>query len=248
MLRNSFIILEKISYGMEQRIWRQGIRTWSDFIAADNVEGVSSLRKKAYDRDLIKAENNLALGNIGFFSERLPSTETWRLYKEFYSSCIFLDIETGYYRDDVVIIGLGDGDVVRHLVQGFNLNQKELTAFLERFPIAVTFNGASFDIPILKRRFLRKMRWPIAHIDLRHLCFSLGFYGGLKQIEHDLGILREYAHSYGNPDPVSLWHVWRESGDERCMEALLEYNSQDVSNLMSILDIMYSRRIASIIE
>ncbi len=245
MLRNSFIFLERVNKKKEMSIWEQGVSTWDDFISCDEIDGISSFRKKVYDRELMKAKDALFRQDLAYFVSRMPTTEMWRLYGDFSDSCVFLDIETGYYRNDVVLVGLYDGEETVQLLQGKNLSGEVLHGFLSRFSLLITFNGSSFDIPVLKKRF-REYIPRMPHVDLKHLCISIGLSGGLKNIEKELGFERDYSDFFSDAiiaeSPVMLWDAWSNTGEDKYLEMLLRYNRYDIENLKGILDICYEKR------
>src|SRR3972149_2982460 len=80
--------------------------------------------------------------------------------------------------------GLYDGRE-RSYVKGVNL--EDLPRALERPKVLVTFNGARFDLPFLRRAFPR-MRLDQIHVDLLHPLRRLGYRGGLKAIARQGGI------------------------------------------------------------
>ncbi len=239
MIRQSFIFLERISHATEVSLWDQGILSWKDFIAAGSIRGLSSMRKLRYQRELIRAEERLRSSDLRFFAGRFPPSERFRFYKEFRDMCLFLDIETGIAYDDITVIGLSDGDSTHHLIKGFNLDKGSLERYLHMFPIVITFNGSSFDIPVIQRKFGNVFKDSL-HIDLRHVCDSLGFSGGLKKIEADLRLQRDYSVPCTHIDPSSLWYEWEATRSEDVLELLLEYNSYDVKNMRHIADMMFS--------
>ena len=59
MIENSFIFLERINKKLEQNIWKQGIKTWEDFLRARSVKGLSKHRKLYYDRHILEARKQL---------------------------------------------------------------------------------------------------------------------------------------------------------------------------------------------
>jgi uncharacterized protein len=70
-----------------------------------------------------EAIDNHANRNPGFFAEKLPTNQHWRLYREFQDSCAFVDIETtGLYSPEITTIVLYDGRTIRSYVNGVNLN------------------------------------------------------------------------------------------------------------------------------
>ena len=96
MIRNSFIFLDKIGEKREKLIWNQGIDGWDDFLDR-NILGISRYRKPFYDRQILKARENLYNDNSSYFTKILPLSDHWRLYNYFGEDAVFLDIETCSY-------------------------------------------------------------------------------------------------------------------------------------------------------
>ena len=189
----------------------------------------------------------LAIGDVGFFKPLLPSREAWRLYSEFADRALFLDIETtglsGEY-DEVTLIGALCNGELALFINGINLDQ--FPAYIERFPLLVTFNGSQFDVPFLRAHFPHA-RLDQAHIDLRFVLASLGYKGGLKVIENRLHLHRDPAiQGVDGFEAVRLWHLYRR-GDKRALEKLILYNLTDVANLVELAETgvgLKSRRMA----
>ena len=75
-------------------------------------------------------------------------------------------------------------------------------------------------------------------MDLRHLCARMGLKGGLKQVERELGIKRTnpiVERLYGG-DALTLWKMFRATGDEYYLHLLVEYNEEDCVNLQIIAE------------
>src|SRR5437667_2585290 len=67
----------------------------------------------------------------------------------------------------------------------------------------------------------------------------LGFVGGLKSIESQVGIIRsEETTGLGGFDAVRLWRAYGE-GDDDALDLLLEYNMEDVVNLEPLAELAY---------
>lgn len=239
MIRNSFILLDGIGKRKERLIWEQGIRDWNSFLSAGRVRSVAARAKRRHDRELRMAGRELLAGNSAYFCRLLPPSEQWRLYGFFRDEAVFLDVETDESGKDVTVIGTFDGFETRTMVRGINMDLKALRKELERFRIMVTFNGSVFDLPLIRRRFGGVLP-EMPHFDLRFCCSKIGLAGGLKKIEKMLGIRREgLAAGIRGGDAALLHRMWRGSGDEHYLNALVEYNGEDVINLKKIADHAY---------
>ena len=243
MIRQSFIFLEKVDNKTEQSIWKQGINNWDSFLAKKSVKGISRARKLYYDRQLLKARNALYTLNSEYFIDKLPKSESWRLYSFFKEDAVFLDIETsGLTNYDVItVIGLYDGINTKTMIKGINLDVNHLKKELEKYKLIVTYNGASFDLPFIKKRHPDLLP-KIPHFDLRTACARVGLTGGLKEIEKKLGIGRnKIIEKFCGGDAVTLWRMFRATGDEHYLKLLVEYNEEDIINLKTIADFVYEK-------
>ena len=118
-------------------------------------------------------------------------------------------------------------------VNGVNLDQ--FPAYIQQFPLVVTFNGSQFDVPFLRAHF-PQARLDQAHIDLRFVLASLGYRGGLKMVERSLGLERDQAiQGVDGFEAVRLWHRFRR-GDRGALEKLVLYNLTDVVNLVELVE------------
>ncbi len=241
MIRNSFILLDRIGHEREKSIWQSNVNDWQDFISARKVKHVSSKSKPYYDRQLAKAKEQLLSDNSSYFSKRIPVSEHWRMYDWFRDQAVFLDIETTGLDNGagLTVVGLYDGYECRTMVRGINLDFRALSEELSKYKMIVSFNGLSFDIPFIRR--VAKVP-DIPHYDLRFACQRLGLRGGLKAIERDLGIERKNSivASLSGGDAAELWRMYRGSGDEYYLNLLIEYNEEDIVNLKEIADYAYS--------
>ena len=242
MLSKSFIFLEGIGVARERRLWADGVASWDDFIDAGRIPGISNQRKETADSLLSEAKDRLRRGDAAHFSSLLQQRDHWRCYDDFRSRVIFLDIETTGIsrRSQVTVVGMHDGRRTHTLVRGRDLTGDHLQAILERANMIVTFNGASFDIPILKSWFPGVVP-DVPHLDLKHLLRRLGMVGGLKAIERDMGIERDTRVQYlTGQDAVYLWRLWEKRGSWNSLKTLMEYNSEDCENLKVIADRAYA--------
>lgn len=234
MLRRTFIHLDGIGPGLEKRLWQEGILSWDQFAEAERLPGISVSRKAELVRRL--EADRAALDDPGFWAARLPGPEMWRLYQRFKDSIAYLDIETdGRYAQGgglISVIGVYDGRAYRAFIDGYNLDLFE--EFISRFKVLVTFNGSSFDVPILKA-WIPGLSLPPAHIDLIHPLRRLGYRGGLKKIEPLFGLNRPTGVAgLSGHDAGGLWHEYR-NGDQGALSLLVRYNRQDTVNLRELM-------------
>ncbi len=235
MLRESFVLLPNIRHRTERKFWKQGITSWDDFIGAGKIRGLSSSRKERFDRKLADAKVHLRENNSSFFANSIPFSDQWRLYDEFKDEAVYLDIETNGYYSGITVIGLSDGVDAKSFVKGFNLDRSLIIKELEKYKLIVTFNGASFDLPVIERYF--GFRPDLPHVDLRFVCKKVGYEGGLKSIEKQLDIRRRpEVEGISGEDAVYLWEMWKSTGDRDYLEKLVWYNEEDILNLRPLAE------------
>jgi uncharacterized protein len=236
MLRNTFVHLPGIGPRREKALWDRGILDWHHFLAAadgDLLPGRNRQSAASLVRQSLAAVTN---GDADFFKSLLPSGETYRLYPEFADRAVFLDIETtglSGYDDQVTVIGALDPGGLKLFVHGLNLDL--FPAYIAQFPLLVSFNGSQFDVPFLRAHFPHA-RLDQAHVDLRFVLASLGYRGGLKAVERNLGLYRDpLIQGVDGFEAVRLWHRYRR-GDRAALEKLILYNLTDVVNLVELTE------------
>lgn len=238
MLTRSFIHFRGFGPAGESRLWARGFLSWNDLCERG---GADRLAARALHPAL---ESRLQFGrrNAGYFHDRLPPRERWRMYEEFLGEVAFIDIETagGYGEPDLItVVGVLDRSGYRPFVRGENLD--EFPGAIQDHRLLVTFNGAAFDIPIIERHFGRSSLEGKGHIDLRFPLARIGYAGGLKSIERQLGA--------GRPDDLSLlsgWdavRLWRMhcEGEPNALATLIRYNAEDVMSLPALAEIAIDR-------
>lgn len=141
----------------------------------------------------------------------------------------YLDIETAF-DGSITVVGMYRPGVGTVQLIGGGVTDLRLYEALANVETIITFNGASFDLPVLKRRLLADLKAEYAHSDLLHLCRRRGIKGGLKKIEQQLGIERVTAGLTGWDAP-KLWQRYEHAADEDALALLLHYNREDVINL-----------------
>jgi Predicted exonuclease len=149
----------------------------------------------------------------------------------------YLDIETTF-GGGISVIGIYRSDRGAIQLVGGGVSDLNLYSALEGVSTIITFNGSSFDLPVIRKRLLADLKAEFAHRDLLHVCRKRGLRGGLKVVEQLLGIARESAGISGWDAP-RLWSRFELYGDQSALATLLTYNYDDVVNLAvleSILD------------
>jgi hypothetical protein len=239
MLRSTFIHIPGVGESMERSLWEQDILTWDDFLKKNHTCCLHPLKKERMMRIISQSINELESKNHSFFSGLLPKNQHWRAYKHFDAG--FLDIETtglSKERNDVTVIGLYDGECSKIFVNGHNLHLFEQE--IKKYSMLVTFNGSCFDLPFLAAKF-PDADFSHLHVDLRFVMRKLGFFGGLKSIEKQLGIARDDDIAEVNGlEAVRLWKRYLR-GDPDALRTLIEYNQADIENLKIIMDYAYRK-------
>ncbi len=241
MLRHSFCHLRGIGPATERQLWASGLTAWSH-VTPQSVSGMPPGRRRRLLEGCEASRGELRAGNAAWFAERMPSRERWRLFPDFEQRAAYLDIETtglDASYDQVTTVAVYDGREVRTFVQGDNLH--DLQACLDRHTLLITYNGATFDLPFLRQSL--GLELPQAHIDLRYVLASLGYTGGLKACERELGLDRGDLAEVDGYLAVLLWRDYRRSGDPRILETLLAYNVADVLNLATIMPMAVNRKL-----
>ena len=244
MLRHTFLHVPGIGYATEHKLWAQGFLSWEDYFNNSVHCPVPLAIRDRLAEHLQESVKTLAAGHARHFEIMLPSGETWRLYPEFSEKVAFLDIETtGLYPsvDVITMIGLFDGQQTKVFIRGVNL--EEFSQEIGKYALIVTFNGKRFDIPFIQRDFGELPPYQ-AHIDLLYPLRKLGYRGGLKAIEAQLGLEREgILKGVDGFLAVLLWREYQR-GNRAALDTLVRYNLEDVVNLQYLADIAYNQAVA----
>jgi len=170
---------------------------------------------------------------------------------------LYLDTET---------TGLGGSGTVAFLVgmgwltdQGFEVHQflmrdypeepfllKHVAAGLEKFDVLCTFNGTTFDVPLLESRFLmnrmdRERLLALPHLDLLHMCRRLW---KLRLGRCNLGHLEEVILGKPRVDDLpgsevpQRYFTYLKTKQMSLLDDILKHNAQDIASLCVLLNHM----------
>ncbi|MBT3835967.1 ribonuclease H-like domain-containing protein [Candidatus Woesearchaeota archaeon] len=239
MLQQTFLHIPGISKEVESHIWKNDILNWHEFHQQGHSLDLPTSKIFKIKEHVEKSIHALQHKNHQFFN--LPSKEEWRLYQDFKEHCCFLDIETtglSKHYNYITTIGLYDGESSRVFVKDQDLH--EFAQEIAKYKVIVTFNGKCFDLPFLRSSF-PDIDFHHIHLDLRYLMKDLGYSGGLKRIEKEVGINRddELAEVDGF-EAVRLWRRYKK-GDLQSLELLKKYNEADVVNLKTLMEFTYGK-------
>ncbi len=243
MIRHTFRIAPSVGTKKERYIWESGVRDWDDFLASRSVCAVPDYRKKECDLAISKASELLDDGDAAGLNGLLPKSEQWRLFGEFGDRAAYLDIETdGLERDSLVtVVTVHTVKDTVTLVHGRGLDDGAISDALDGASMLVTFNGSCFDLPVLRESF-PALDLTLPHLDLRFASRKVGYRGGLKNLEAEIGISRdEGIQGVDGFEAVRLWKRWCGRGDADSLERLTEYNRADTVNLKRVADAVYPR-------
>jgi len=218
----------------ERDLWARGVSTWADFERATQ-QGV--VMNERLDRELLLAIDqtraSLAAGDLEGLAGRVPEREHWRLYPYFSKRAAFLDVEADG-DGALTVAGVMDEHGVGTFIRGRNLH--ELPVRLANSDVWVTFNGGSFDLPVLRKNF-EGLPVPKLHLDLKVILRKVRQQGGLKEIEERLGLGRPpHLKGVRGLDAIRLWREHQSNLDPKPLRILVEYNLYDAVNLRALLE------------
>jgi uncharacterized protein YprB with RNaseH-like and TPR domain len=239
MLRNTFLHIRGVGPVTERRIWNAGISTWNDFLRKRDALDIPEKRRQRILEGVEKSIEAFKSGDHGFFRDGLPENERWRAYRDFEKSTAYLDIETtglGFWSHDITMIGIFDGKRQSTYIKGINLDDFQFE--LSRYSVIVTFNGSRFDVPFIEAKY-PNVKFGQIHLDLRFILRRLGYRGGLKSIESEMGLKRSGdVEDLRGADAVRLWRAYTK-GNDKALKLLIKYNSEDVRGLECLMKIAY---------
>jgi len=175
---------------------------------------------------------------------------------------LYLDTETtGFQGAGTVAFMIGAGWLTE---QGFEVRQyvmrdypeekaqlQALQQLLERFDVLCTFNGRTFDLPMLRTRFLMNRMKPDClekpHIDLIHIARRVW---KLRLRHCSLSHLEEAILGRGRTDDLpgseapKRFFAMVQTGEIHLIDEVLAHNEQDVASMCTLLAHMHRMYVA----
>lgn len=243
-LNREFKLFPGIGKGNEKKLKKHQIYTWNDVLNAKNQPNLPQTIWDELKRNIQKIHTAISQANIYTIQNLIPSSYHWNLIPWVINNCkiAYLDIETtglSPQTSHITTIAVFDGQQVFDFIRHDNL--EEFPAFIEQFPVIVTYYGKNFDLPFIRKEM--GVKFSQLHYDLCFLMRKVGLRGGLKSIEHQVGISRKESEGITGFHAVQLWEKYREIGDSRYLETLLAYNNEDVINLEYLLILAYNKMV-----
>jgi uncharacterized protein YprB with RNaseH-like and TPR domain len=244
MLQNTFLHLKKIGPKKETLLWENNIYTWDSLLNAIKQRDAKKFRlPENIGNELEYSRLKFSLDDAGFFARKLTQKHIWRMFPDYSDSVAYIDIETtGLSNGEITTIALYDGNEIKYYINGKNL--ETFADDILQYKLLVTYNGKTFDVPIIESFF--HIELPQAHIDLRYILKSLGYTGGLKSCEKQIGISRGSLEGVDGYFAVLLWYDYYLNNNIKSLETLLAYNIEDVVNLETLMVFSFNKKIESL--
>ncbi len=246
MIREALLHLPGIGPKRCDQLREAGIATWLDLLDRPDALRFPPARWAAVENAILRCEEAVQRRDLPFLAQTFVARDQWRLLGTYYEDAAFFDIETSGLGIDshVTVIACWFRDRLHTFVHGENLD--DFLHLLDDIDLLVSFNGASFDVPVIERAF-HIPRIPCAHIDLRWLSHHQELRGGLKQIEYRLGIHRPRdLVGVDGAEAVWLWDDWRRMRDPRALERLVRYCGADVLSLRRLAALLLQNQNCSV--
>jgi uncharacterized protein len=144
----------------------------------------------------------------------------------------YLDIETDRW-GNISVIGIYTKQKGLLQLYGDNITTENVETLICKAETIVTFNGDSFDLPFIKKKLHLDLKTTHDSLDLFKQKKRLGIKGGLKELEKRFGITRK-TEGINGYHAITLWESYIKHGSSEALNLLLEYNGEDVVNLISL--------------
>lgn len=245
ILESTFFHIPGFGVALERKLWAQGCLSWNTFLENPKEFDIHGASHDLAIKTLYESIKAYEERNHAYFERILGIMQAWRAWPTFRDESVYLDIETDGMgpTSKTTTIGLYDGHEFTCLVQRQTL--KDFPEIMKKYKMIITFYGTGFDLPFLKKEF-PSIQFGQIHLDLCPVLKNLGYKGGLKKIEKQLGINRgEETEGLTGYHAVKLWQAYQR-GDISALDRLIEYNKEDVVNLETLAEIAYKQHLATL--
>lgn len=139
----------------------------------------------------------------------------------------FLDIETDglSHQSKILIVGVLFYHGSCFQLYGDFCSKESISILLKDIELLVTFNGSSFDLPVLQRNFNLRVNQS-KHLDLRFYLQKIGIKGGLKVVENSFGFKRSMYLKH--EDLIADFEDYVHKGCIDSLKRVLRYNYEDL--------------------
>jgi uncharacterized protein YprB with RNaseH-like and TPR domain len=244
MLQNTFLHIPGIGIKSEQALWGKGIRSWKDFLAAEDIG--SSKKKTERMKDLIKeSQEQLQRGNVHYFADWLPHNQYWRFFPEFRDKTAYLDgfaTDLDPWMHPIPVITIFDGKDITSYVRGKNLD--DILEDIRKYSLIVTHSGTRIAFPFIAMNLGLVIKQ--VHIDLQYILPKLGYKGGLLGAEKAVGIHRKELSGLDGYGGLLLWEEYRDKKNEKALESLRAMNAYDAVSLETLMVHVYNCKLKQI--
>ena len=231
MINQSLLHFTGIGRKNVERLHAIGLTNWESILDNPDLLPFSGKIKARLLSELPIFLENYEKRNLKFFAEKIHPSEKWTILAEYFQEASYFDIETNgeSYGDNITLIVCYHKGKLYKFLHGDNL--EAFLDLLDDITLLVSFNGTSFDVPMIQNYF-HIPKIPCAHIDLRWLAYHVGFKGGLKEIERSIGIRRPTnLVGINGMDAILLWAEWKHNRNEQALNLLIHYCCADVLSL-----------------
>jgi uncharacterized protein len=231
----TFLMLHGIGPGAEAKIKASGLSNWNLALEYPDQLPLKGEKKMAFINELERFREHFLTERLRPLVAALPTKEHWRILADFREKASYFDIETdglSIYESEPTVICCHHRGQMLTFIRGQNLD--DFCNILPEIELMVSFNGASFDVPFVQNYF-DMPTFPCPHVDLRWICHHKGLKGGLKQIERDIGLVREEGvEGVDGMEAVYLWQRYQRRGDVASLKRLVHYCQADVFGLVEL--------------
>jgi len=219
-----------------------------------NGQGKYLKTQKIYSKDYkhgLYEINNFFEELDNYSLKQITNTDTQMKKEDYKDNILFIDTETtglmGGTGTVAFLIGVGyfknnDFFIEQYLMRDYdeeNAMLNDIKKLLLSFDIIVSFNGKSFDLPLIQTRLiLNRLNMPDfnLHVDLLHSARRIWSFldsCSLKSLEGNILNFKRIDDIEGNLIP-SIFFRFIEVKDFELLKPILEHNSYDILSLVTL--------------